>query len=146
MTEQNTQNIQLKDNDDGEVADLKVSAQTAEKIIVQQSPSYQDRLFEKVADQVILNSAGAGLGIIVTVAGAVFAVKWLGLPEALKTFLENQKSTSEAISRLADGLKDLIREHEENTEDIRELKSDVRDIKDDVHELKVNVTKNPSNN
>jgi hypothetical protein len=123
--------LQLTDQT-GTPTDLKLSTPNGEKIIVQPSQRYEDRLVGAVLE----NTTGTALGIVLTIGGALLAIKWLGLPDALKTFLDIQRSTSDSISKLAEAVEDLIRDHEKSIEDIKELKSDVRDIKDDVIELK----------
>jgi hypothetical protein len=130
--------LQLTDQT-GTPTDLKLST-NGEKIIVQPSQTSQDLLIEAV----VKNATGVGLGVILCVVGAVLAAKWLGLPEALQTFLNIQKSTSESISKLAEAVEGLIRDHEKSIEDIKELKEDVRDIKDDVVELKHTISKCPN--
>lgn len=133
--EQDTQNIQLKDND-GEVADLKVSAQTAEKIIVQQSPSYQDRLFEKVADQALSNLSSVALGVFLTCAATVAIAHWLQIPEALKSFINNQKNLADGVSKLAETVGDLAETQKNTNQRIEKIEDAMQEVKFEVKTLK----------
>jgi hypothetical protein len=131
-------------NNQSTPTDLKVDAPNAERIIVQPVPSYQDRLVEKVADQVLSNVSSVALGVVLCVTGAVLAAKWIGVPEAVKTFLENQRKNIAAIDNLAEGLKDLLTSHKEHGESIKELRADVKEVREDVQELKIDINKRPS--
>lgn len=99
--------IQLQDS--ASPANVKVSAPAdSNKVIVQPIQSYQDRIIGAILE----NTAGTGLGIVITVAGAVFAAKFLGLPEMVKDFIANQKNMADSFAKLVDRIGDTVQEVE----------------------------------
>ena len=93
--------IKLQSNE-GISTNVNLSTQDGKAIIVQPAQRFEDRLANTVLDQVISNTSSVAFGVILCVAGGIVAAKWLGIPEAVKNFLDTQKATSDAIAKLAE--------------------------------------------
>lgn len=80
----------------------------------------------KIVDQILVQSGGVGLGVILTLAGAVFIARWLGLKGAIQGWVEKQKIEAEALSELSGAFTLFVSDYRATTTEIKESLLDIR--------------------
>ncbi|MBD2457772.1 hypothetical protein H6G80_27350 [Nostoc sp. FACHB-87] len=86
-----------------------------QQLAVTISPEMQN----KVLDQVLIQSSGVGLGIILSVIGFFALLNWLGLKEAIGGWIERQKVESEALKDLTESFRMFLAEYKRDNQDIQ---------------------------
>jgi hypothetical protein len=64
------------------------------------NPNIQD----KVIEQVLLQSGGVSLGVILSIVGAIGVAKWMGIGSLFAKWMERVDSGTESLKALADAL------------------------------------------
>ncbi|WP_414575319.1 hypothetical protein [Anabaena sp. CCY 9402-a] len=92
--------------------------------VVAISPQAQD----KIIDQILVQSSGVGLGIVLSVCGAVAIAYWLNLKPAIASWVEKQRVESEAIKSLSETFSDFAREYRDSAKEIKDTLDNIKDI------------------
>ena len=112
----------------------------APKTVISVKPSIQERL----VDQVIIQSSGIGLGLILSLFGLYFVANWLGLHQLTAKFMSKLDSDSESLRTLANAVSNMssdskdnhrtyVAEHDRILNEVGEVKDLVKEIN---HKLK----------
>ncbi|BBD59517.1 hypothetical protein NIES2109_23040 [Nostoc sp. HK-01] len=89
--------------------------QHQQQLAVSITPEMQNR----VLDQVLIQSSGVGLGIILSILGMVALAEWLGLRAALRGWIDRQKVESEALKNLSNAFTLFLSEYKRDNADIQ---------------------------
>lgn len=73
-------------------------------------PSISHNLQDKIIDQVLLQAGGVGLGVIISIVGALLLANWMGVKPAIQEWVNKQKVESETLKTISDTLAELLRD------------------------------------
>ncbi|UKO99348.1 hypothetical protein [Nostoc sp. UHCC 0870] len=102
---------------------------TTPKTQINISPNVQDR----VVEQILIQSGGIGLGILISLISSVLMAKWLGLGTFIVKFLERIDKSTESLTSLATSIHQVSKELDLNHD---KYVKDHKDILDKVGEVK----------
>ncbi|KOP22819.1 hypothetical protein AMR41_29430 [Hapalosiphon sp. MRB220] len=88
---------------------------------------------DKVVDQVLLQSGGVGLGVLISIFGTIILLKWLGAGTIIKNILDKLERAIDSATSLASSVEKLADESKEarNKTEIRH-----NQIMDEFQEVK----------
>ncbi len=99
----------------------------------------------KIVDQILTQSAGVGLGIIVTLLSLVVLARWLGLNTLITKWVEKLESDSQSFRSLANSVQNMSVDskthHNKYVEDHSKIIEEVRDVKEITKEILYKVDK-----
>jgi hypothetical protein len=94
------------------------------------NPNIQD----KVIEQVLLQSGGVSLGVILSIVGAIGVAKWMGIGSLFAKWMERVDSGTESLKALADALTritgDLKDNHLKYLEDHKDILDELSEVKE----------------
>ena len=104
------------------------------------STSINPNLQDKLVEHILVQSGGVGLGVILSLIGSVFIVKWLNIPEFINRWMDKLDNETESLRTLANALNSLAEDSKENHNRyvtyhqqilcaVSEVKEEVRDVK-----------------
>ncbi|ALF55605.1 hypothetical protein ACX27_26630 [Nostoc piscinale CENA21] len=98
-----------------------------EELNIQKSITIPPESQQRIIDQVLIQSGGVGLGILVTFVAVFTMAYWMGLREAIIGWTDKQKVESEALRNLSTAFSIFLAEYKEDT---RAMKSKLQEIYD----------------
>lgn len=91
-------------------------------------------LEDKVIEAVLGNTAGVGLGMIITVAGVIAVAKWLGIREMIQSWIHKEKQEAESLATLTENLAALSRSSSTAEQTQSEILNQGRELSNQVEE------------
>ncbi|WP_146110948.1 hypothetical protein [Nostoc sp. 'Peltigera membranacea cyanobiont' N6] len=93
----------------------------------------------KIVDQILTQSAGVGLGIIVTLLSLVLLAKWIGVNNLIIKWVEKLESDTESFRTLANSVQNMsgdtkanhntyVNEHSKIIDEVREVREITKEI------------------
>lgn len=96
--------------------------------------SVNQNLQDKIVNQILIQSSGIGLGIIISMISAVLMFKWLGADNALGRLLDKIDKGVDSLNNLSIGISQVSRDADSNYKRSIEHKDLIIDR---IHEVKV---------
>ncbi|MBD2449415.1 hypothetical protein H6G76_20070 [Nostoc sp. FACHB-152] len=115
--------------------------------------SVPSRVQEKIIEQVLIQSGGVGLGVLLSLIGAIYFAKILGVGNFISKCLEqvdsgtqSLKALTEVLNKITEDLKDnhtkYIQDHEDILEEISEVKEILKtDVMNQLKDIERKLTK-----
>lgn len=88
----------------------------------------------KIVDQVIANTSGVALGMLLTVLGLLLLAKWMGINNLIIKWVEKLESDTESFRTLANSVQDMSSDSKTNH---NTYVADHNKIIDEVREVRV---------
>jgi hypothetical protein len=93
----------------------------------------------KIVDQVLTQSAGVGLGMILTILGLLLLARWMGVNNLISKWVEKLESDSESFRVLANSVQNMsgdtkanhstyVADHTKIIEEVREVREITKEI------------------
>ncbi|MFN6531025.1 hypothetical protein [Nostoc sp. ChiSLP03a] len=99
----------------------------------------------KIVDQILAQSMGVGLGIIVTLLSLVVLARWLGLNALITKWMEKLESDSQSFRSLANSVQNMSVDskthHNKYVEDHTKIIEEVREVREITKEILYKVDK-----
>lgn len=112
-----------------------ITSITAEPTLTTSLISISPNIPDQVVEQLLLQSGGISLGVIISILGAVGMAKWMGLGTLFSKWMdrvdsgtESLKSLADALTRITGDLKDNHSKYLEDHEDILKELAEVKEI------------------
>jgi hypothetical protein len=99
----------------------------------------------KIVDQVIAQSTGVGLGMILTILGLLLLAKWMGVNNLIAKWVEKLESDSESFRTLANSVQNMSGDtkvnHSTYVADHNKIIDEVREVREITKEILIKVDK-----
>ena len=99
----------------------------------------------KIVDQILTQSAGVGLGMILTLLSIVVLARWLGLNNLIAKWMEKLEADSQSFRSLANSVQNMSVDskthHNKYVEDHNKIVEEVREVREITKEILYKVDK-----
>ncbi|MEH1957650.1 hypothetical protein [Nostoc sp.] len=99
----------------------------------------------KIVDQILTQSAGVGLGIIVTLLSLVLLAKWIGINKLIIKWVEKLESDTESFRTLANSVQNMTNDSKANhstyVADHTKIIDEVRVVREISKEILIKIDK-----
>ncbi|MEH1863256.1 MAG: hypothetical protein V7L21_35810 [Nostoc sp.] len=99
----------------------------------------------KIVDQILTQSAGVGLGIIVTLLSLVLLARWIGINKLIVKWVEKLESDTESFRTLANSVQNMSTDSKANhntyVADHTKIIDEVREVREITKEILYKVNK-----
>nr|WP_322719601.1 hypothetical protein [Nostoc sp. ChiQUE02]MDZ8232638.1 hypothetical protein [Nostoc sp. ChiQUE02] len=99
----------------------------------------------KIVDQVLTQSAGVGLGMILTILGLLLLARWMGVNNLISKWVEKLESDSESFRLLANSVQNMSGDtkanHSTYVADHNKIIDEVREVREITKEILYKVDK-----
>ncbi len=93
----------------------------------------------KIVDQILTQSAGVGLGMLLTILGLVLLARWMGVNNLISTWIKKLEGDAESFRSLANSVQSMsgdtkanhntyVNEHSKIIEEVREVREITKEI------------------
>ncbi|MEA5625330.1 hypothetical protein [Nostoc sp. UHCC 0251] len=93
----------------------------------------------KIVDQILTQSAGVGLGMLLTILGLVLLARWMGVNNLILTWIKKLEGDAESFRSLANSVQSMsmdsktyhntyVNDHTKIIEEVREVREITREI------------------
>ncbi|MGV0103957.1 hypothetical protein NSTCB13_02600 [Nostoc sp. DSM 114160] len=99
----------------------------------------------KIVDQILTQSLGVGLGMVLTILGLVLLAKWMGVNKLIVKWVEKLESDAESFRSLANSVQNMSGDTKANhgtyVADHNKIIDEVREVREIAKEILIKVNK-----
>ncbi|MEH1803211.1 MAG: hypothetical protein V7L13_29425 [Nostoc sp.] len=93
----------------------------------------------KIVDQILVQAGGVGLGILLTMVGIIFLLKWLGINQLVVKWMGKLESDAESLRVLANSVQNITSDskinHSTYTTEHSKILDEVREVKEVTNKI-----------